>query len=142
MSHKILIGIALVAAVVLGFAWISANHTATVSTGTSTGTSEFSVSSTTGQTGTTATSSTSSTPAATSFTLAQVATHNSASSCWSAINGKVYNLTSWINQHPGGKGPILSLCGTDGSAAFNGQHGGQARPASELANFYIGALTQ
>ncbi|MGC9602749.1 MAG: cytochrome b5-like heme/steroid binding domain-containing protein [Minisyncoccia bacterium] len=139
MSHKILIGIAIVAAAVLCFAWLSVNHTATLPTETSTGTPEFSVSSTTAQT--TLPTSSSSTPA-TSFTLAEIAAHNNASSCWSAINGKVYDLTSWINQHPGGPGHILSICGIDGSAAFNAQHSGQARPASELANFYIGTLAQ
>ena len=66
--------------------------------------------------------------------------HKDATSCWTAINGKVYDVTSWINQHPGGRDAILSLCGTDGSAAFNGQHGGQARPAQELATFNIGIL--
>lgn len=76
------------------------------------------------------------------FTLAEVSAHGSASSCWTAINGGVYDVTSWINQHPGGQGPILSLCGHDGSSAFNGQHGGQARPASELASFKIGTLAQ
>jgi cytochrome b involved in lipid metabolism len=76
------------------------------------------------------------------YTLAQVALHNSASSCWTAINGGVYDVTTWINQHPGGPEAILSLCGTDGSAAFNGQHGGQARPAAELASFKIGTLIQ
>jgi len=72
--------------------------------------------------------------------MAKVAQHNSASSCWTAINGNVYDLTNWIDQHPGGQGPILSLCGTDGSAAFNGQHGGQRRPESELSNFLLGPL--
>lgn len=74
------------------------------------------------------------------YTTAQVAQHSSSSSCWTAINGKVYDVTAWISQHPGGQQAILSLCGKDGSAAFNGQHGGQARPASELASFYIGVL--
>jgi cytochrome b involved in lipid metabolism len=74
------------------------------------------------------------------YTLAEVATHKDASSCWSAINGKVYDLTAWINQHPGGPQRILSICGKDGSSAFNGQHSGQARPADELANFYKGDL--
>lgn len=74
------------------------------------------------------------------YTLAIVATHNNASSCWTAINGNVYDVTAWINQHPGGSQPILSLCGTDGSAAFNAQHGGERRPANELAGFRIGAL--
>lgn len=72
--------------------------------------------------------------------MTMVAQHNSAGSCWAAINGNVYDLTNWINQHPGGQGPILSLCGTDGSAAFNGQHGGQARPENELSNFLLGPL--
>jgi cytochrome b involved in lipid metabolism len=93
-----------------------------------------------------ATQATTATPATqtatATYTLAQVAMHNKASSCWTAINGSVYDVTTWINQHPGGPGPILSLCGTDGSAAFNGQHGGQARPAAELATFKIGTLVQ
>jgi len=76
------------------------------------------------------------------YTLADVAKHNSQSSCWAAINGSVYDLTSWINQHPGGPERILAICGTDGSAAFNQQHGGQSEPAAELATFRIGSLTQ
>ena len=74
------------------------------------------------------------------YTLADVAIHNSGASCWSAINGGVYDLTSWINQHPGGPQAILSICGKDGSSAFNAQHGGQNRPANELAGFEIGTL--
>ena len=75
-----------------------------------------------------------------SYSLADISTHNSSTSCWTTIGGKVYNLTSWINQHPGGRQAILSLCGTDGTAAFNDQHGGQARPAQELKSFLIGTL--
>ncbi len=74
------------------------------------------------------------------FTLAQVATHNSETSCYSAINGKVYDLGAWINQHPGGDRAILGICGKDGSSAFNGRHGGQARPEAILAGFEIGIL--
>lgn len=79
-------------------------------------------------------------PAPQGYTLAQVAAHNSSSSCWSAINGKVYDLTSWISKHPGGKQAIVSMCGRDGSAAYNGQHGGERRPANELAGFYLAPL--
>ncbi len=80
------------------------------------------------------------TPAPQGYTLAQVATHDSASSCWTAINGKVYDLTSWISKHPGGRAAILSLCGRDGSAAYNDQHAGERRPANELAGFYLAPL--
>ncbi len=79
-------------------------------------------------------------PSVTSYTLAQVATHNTASNCWSVVNGSVYNLTSWIGQHPGGQSAIKSMCGLDASADFNGQHGGQARPVTELFGFKIGIL--
>ena len=74
--------------------------------------------------------------------MAQVEQHNSSSSCWTAINGKVYDVTEWISEHPGGPEHIIPLCGTDGSAAFNAQHGGQSAPAAELASFYIGDLAQ
>lgn len=80
------------------------------------------------------------TPTAGTYTAAQVAAHASGSSCWTSINGNVYDVTRWITQHPGGPEAILSLCGTDGSAAFNAQHGGERRPASELASFKIGTL--
>lgn len=78
--------------------------------------------------------------AAQSYTVAQVAQHNSSTSCWSAINGRVYDLTAWINKHPGGPEHILSICGSDGSSAFNAQHGSQSRPEKILQTFYIGDL--
>lgn len=81
--------------------------------------------------------------ASSGYTLADVAKHASQSSCWSAINGTVYDLTSWISKHPGGESAILSICGKDGSAAFNNQHGGQRKPEQELASLpKIGALAQ
>lgn len=79
---------------------------------------------------------------ATTYTIEQVAAHATASSCWSAVNGYVYDLTPWISQHPGGEQNILNICGTDGSDAFNAQHGGQRRPANELKGFEIGKLTR
>lgn len=72
------------------------------------------------------------------YNAADLKKHATASSCWSAINGNVYDLTKWINRHPGGASVIKGLCGHDGTAGFNGQHGGQSRPASELAAFKIG----
>lgn len=74
------------------------------------------------------------------ITMAEVAAHNSKASCWSAINGSVYDLTSWVPEHPGGEKAILRICGTDGSARYNGQHGGASKQAAILAGFKIGIL--
>ncbi len=76
------------------------------------------------------------------YTSAEVATHATRTSCWTSINGNVYDVTTWISKHPGGADAILSLCGKDGTAAFSGQHGGQRRPEAELAGFKIGALVK
>lgn len=75
-----------------------------------------------------------------SFTAAEVATRNSETSCWSIVNGDVYDLTNWIRQHPGGKAAILRICGVDGTSRFTGQHGGSSSIAAELKNYYIGKL--
>ncbi len=74
------------------------------------------------------------------YTIEDVSKHNHKLDCWTAVNGSVYNVTPWIAEHPGGEAAILSLCGIDGSAAFSGQHGGEKRPANELAGFKIGIL--
>lgn len=88
-----------------------------------------------------ATSASSTAPAAASgYTLTQVSSHNSATSCWSAVNGQVYDLTSWVNAHPGGKAAILMICGKDGSPLFNAQHGNSGKIAKILAKYEIGVL--
>ena len=82
------------------------------------------------------------TPTIAGYTMEQVKANNSAQKCWSAIDSKVYDLTNWISSHPGGAGAITSLCGTDGTAAFKGQHGGSGQPASRLAGYLLGPLNK
>jgi hypothetical protein len=74
------------------------------------------------------------------YTMAKVRENNSAASCWSAINGNVYNLTRWISSHPGGASAIQGLCGTDGTSSFNARHRGQSNPTSTLAGYLLGPL--
>jgi cytochrome b involved in lipid metabolism len=74
------------------------------------------------------------------YTLAQIATHNSSSSCWTIVNNNVYDLTSFVNEHPGGSGAIKRMCGKDGTSSFTDQHGGQRNPEQELASHKIGTL--
>lgn len=82
------------------------------------------------------------TPGAPTYTLADVSTHSNASSCYTVINGSVYDLTMWVNMHPGGKQAILSLCGVDGTARFTAKHSGDEKPGATLVRFKIGVLAQ
>ena len=74
------------------------------------------------------------------YTMAQVATHNTASDCWTVVSGKVYNVTSWESRHPGGAARIVAMCGIDATSAFQNQHDSQPRPNEELSGFQIGTL--
>jgi cytochrome b involved in lipid metabolism len=79
-------------------------------------------------------------PAVKSYTMAEIAAANTESNCLTVINGIVYNLTAFVNRHPGGDRNILRICGMDGTSAFNGQHGGESKPENILATFDVGVL--
>ena len=74
------------------------------------------------------------------ISVAEVQKHNTATDCWSVINGQVYDLTSYVNSHPGGASLIKAICGKDGSAAFAGQHASASKPNNVLAAFALGPL--
>lgn len=82
----------------------------------------------------------SATPTTKGYTMADVAKRNTQAECWVVIDNRVYDLTDWIRQHPGGSGSIRSLCGTDGTSQFTSQHGGAGRPTSTLNGYYLGPL--
>jgi cytochrome b involved in lipid metabolism len=81
-------------------------------------------------------------PAEKSFTLAEVQAKNSRESCYTTINGNVYDLTNWIDKHPGGTVMILFLCGKDGTNGFVGKHASSDRAKAALAKYKIGVLSQ
>ena len=76
----------------------------------------------------------------TGYTMEKVRANNNEVSCWSVIDGNVYDLTSWIASHPGGKGNILSLCGKNGTAEFASKHRGDSNPQARLKGFLLGPL--
>jgi len=78
------------------------------------------------------------------YSLDDVARHGTKESCWMAINGKVYDATSFIARHPGGA-VIALACGKDASVLYNLRpntkkmpHPGEANSA--LEKLYIGDL--
>lgn len=75
------------------------------------------------------------------YTISDVVLHKTSTNCWTTISGEVFDLTTWIRQHPGGDKAILSICGIDGTKAFEGQHGGKAKVEMKLETFKIGNLS-
>ncbi len=74
------------------------------------------------------------------ISVAEVQKHNTATDCWSVVNGDVYELTSYISQHKGGSAVLTAICGKDGTKAFSGQHAGAAKPNADLSTLLVGAL--
>ncbi|KAL8486840.1 hypothetical protein ACS0TY_023045 [Phlomoides rotata] len=73
------------------------------------------------------------------FTYSDVSAHNNPQDCWVIINGKVYNVTSYLNEHPGGDDVLLGQAGKDGSEEFEDVgHGSAARLM--LDEFYVGEI--
>lgn len=48
--------------------------------------------------------------------------HCTAEDCWVVIHGMVYNLTSFLNEHPGGSRIIIKQAGKDATAAYDQVH--------------------
>ncbi|NCN99898.1 cytochrome b5 domain-containing protein [Candidatus Falkowbacteria bacterium] len=75
-----------------------------------------------------------------SYTLTEIMAHNNADNCWSAINGDVYDLSTWVSRHPGGSQKIINMCGEDASSGFNGMHGSSTSAKAALVLLKIGSL--
>lgn len=48
--------------------------------------------------------------------------HRQRDDCWTCIDGKVYNITAYVDFHPGGADEILKCAGKDGTTLFNKYH--------------------
>lgn len=75
------------------------------------------------------------------ITLEELAKHNTTGDCWTAVEGKVIDLTDYLSKHPGGSAVLSRICGTDGTNAFLGQHSGQQTPMAQLDALVIGTLS-
>lgn len=74
------------------------------------------------------------------YTFSDVEKGSTKENCLTVIENKVYNLTKWINKHPGGAENILRLCGIDGTRYFKNKHGLDANAISKLESFFVSEL--
>ncbi|RAL15847.1 FMN-dependent alpha-hydroxy acid dehydrogenase [Aspergillus homomorphus CBS 101889] len=56
------------------------------------------------------------------FDAAEVAKHNTPESCWVILYGKVYDVTDFLSEHPGGAKIILKLAGKDATEEYDPIH--------------------
>lgn len=60
------------------------------------------------------------------ISTAELKTHDKPDDLWISISGKVYDVTKWLDNHPGGELPLLNLAGQDVTDAFIAYHPGSA----------------
>eukprot|EP00906_Rhabdomonas_costata_P037645 RCo053069 len=70
--------------------------------------------------------------------LEEVKKHSSQSDCWIIVSGKVYDVTSYLSEHPGGSQILLSNAGKDATTMFEGIHSPSAK--EKIAEFYVADL--
>lgn len=86
-------------------------------------------------------------PAATErlITPAELARHGSPDDCWMAIEGKVYDVTAYLPEHPSPPERVLPWCGRESSEAYATK--GKDRPHTShadqlLEKYWIGLIVK
>ncbi|XP_042220142.1 cytochrome b5-like isoform X2 [Homarus americanus] len=75
------------------------------------------------------------------YTLADVLEHTKNDSCWIVIHDKVYDVTKFLDEHPGGEEVLLEQAGGDSTEGF--EDVGHSTDAREMMKeYFIGELVE
>ncbi|XP_034046332.1 cytochrome b5 [Thalassophryne amazonica] len=73
------------------------------------------------------------------YTFEEIQLHNVSSDMWIVIHDKVYDITRFLEEHPGGEEVLMEQAGTDATESF--EDVGHSTDAREtLQQYYIGEL--
>lgn len=73
------------------------------------------------------------------FGFEEVGKHNVAKDCWLIIAGKVYDVTPFMDEHPGGDEVLLAVTGKDATSDF--EDIGHSESAREMMEkYHIGEI--
>ena len=76
---------------------------------------------------------------------ADLAKHTSPENCWMAIRGAVYDLSTYLPEHPSRPDIVLPWCGKEASEAYNTKMKGRPHSpyaAELLAKYRIGSFAK
>ncbi|XP_069114184.1 cytochrome b5-like [Argopecten irradians] len=80
-------------------------------------------------------------PMTSSYSLKEVADHCDTQSCWIVLHDKIYDVTRFLHEHPGGMEILLEHAGRDATLDF--EEKGHSREAyTLLQDLCIGELVQ
>ena len=77
------------------------------------------------------------------YSAADVARHATPSDCWIVVNGRVYDVTRYLAQHPGGAATITPWCGKESTVAYETEDGvgtHSSRADRLLESYVVGDL--
>ncbi|TNN87586.1 Cytochrome b5 [Liparis tanakae] len=73
------------------------------------------------------------------YTLEEIRAHSQSSDTWLIIHDKVYDITSFLEEHPGGEEVLLEQAGSDATESF--EDVGHSTDAREmLQQYFIGEV--
>lgn len=79
------------------------------------------------------------------YTLSEVAEHNTLDDCWMAIEGKVYDFTGYIELHPTEPSVLEPWCGSEADEGMKTKGYGRnhsTRAWSAMEDYLIGKLSE
>lgn len=75
------------------------------------------------------------------YTVAEVKEHNNGKSTWMVIHDKVYDITKFLEEHPGGEEVLLEQAGQDATESF--EDVGHSQDARDLLDdYYMGEIEE
>lgn len=74
------------------------------------------------------------------ITVSELKKHNKANDCWIALKGDVYDVTPFLNLHPGGASRILEVAGGDATQKFYQIHSDETLDKMKDTLVHVGKL--
>lgn len=75
------------------------------------------------------------------YSFAEVAKHNTTADLWMVIDDKVYDVTKFQNEHPGGEEVLFEMAGKDATTEFN-DVGHSTDAKAQMKQYVVGEIVE